>query len=120
MGIYGSSGRTHNPLAVLALGVGAIGATCSLILWVYQANPDGDLIRTISDRLGSGALLGDRMTVIALVCGGIAVALAIVGSLGGRMGGSGVVAVLLGAIALSFPILSSVDVISRPLSRGFP
>lgn len=120
MGIYGSSGRTHNPLAVLALLVGVVGAACSLVLWLFQANPDGELIGTIASRLGAGALVGDRLLVIALVCGGVAVGLAIVGSLGGRMGGSGVVAVVLGAIALSFPILSSLDVITRPLSRGLP
>jgi hypothetical protein len=117
MGIYQSSGQTRDPLGIVALGVGALAAACAVVMWAYQVDPHGALVRSVSARLGAGALLGDRLVMVALVGGGIAVALGVIASLGGRAKGTAVAALVLGAIGLSYPILASLDLIRRPLER---
>jgi hypothetical protein len=117
MGIYQSSGQARDPLGIVALGVGVVAAGCAVVMWAYQADPSGALVRSVSSHLGSGALVGDRLELIALVGGALAVGLGVIASLGGRARGTAVAALVLGAIGLSYPILSSLDLISRPLER---
>lgn len=117
MGIYESSGRTHDPLGIVALGAGAVSAASGLIMWAYQLDPNGALVRSVSARLGAGALLGDRLVMIDLIAGAAAVGLAVIASMGGRAKGTAVAALVLGVIGLSYPILSSLDVIRRPLEN---
>lgn len=120
MGIYHSSGRAANPLGVVSMLVGAVGAFASVVLWAYQYDPGGALVRSIATKLGPGIALGDGLVTTALVCGGASVAMVIAGSLGGRLRGSAVVAIVLGVVALSYPILSKLDIITRPLIHRLP
>jgi hypothetical protein len=119
MGIYESSGQTRDPLGILALGVGAIAAGCAVIMWAYQADPDSALVRSVSARLGAGALLGDRLVMVSLIAGALAVGLGVIASIGGRAKGTAVGALVLGAIGLSYPVLTSLELIRRPLERTF-
>src|SRR5262245_15560033 len=119
MGIYQSSGQARDPLGIVALGVGVVAAASAVVMWAYQANPNGTLVRSVSANLGAGALLGDRLVMVALVSGALAVGLGVIASLGGRARGTAVAALVLGAIGLSYPILTSLDVIRRPLERSF-
>lgn len=119
MGIYQSSGRTRNPLGVVAVLAGVVGAGASTLLWAYQYDPNGLLVRSIASKLGPGIALGDRLVLLAAICGAIAVVMAIAGSLGGSMRGSSVLATVFGVIALSYPVLTWFQVISRPLLRRF-
>jgi hypothetical protein len=120
MGIYESSGHANNPLGFLAFLVGVVGAASALLMWVYQYAPDNGVIDSISARLGTGELLGDRLVMTAAICGGVACGLAIISSLGGKARGSAIFALVLGVVALSFPVLSSLDVIARPLAERLP
>jgi len=115
MGIYQSSGKTRNPLAGIAMVVGVAGAFASVVLWAYQVDPRGAFVRTVASRLGPGIALGDGLMLVAAICGAVAVTLAITGSFGGSMGGSSVLAVALGVIALSYPVLSWFQLVSRPI-----
>lgn len=118
MGIYASSGRSRNPFGFLATLIGLVGAASSLVLWTYQLNPTSGLIRSFAARLGPGGLLGDRLSLVAVVCGALAIAVAIVFAMGGKMRASTGAAIALGVLALSYPALSALKVIARPFSHG--
>jgi hypothetical protein len=115
MGIYQSSGRTRNPLGVVSVIVGIGGAAASAVLWAYQYDPGGALVRSLASRLGPGLVLGDRLVFFAAICGIFAVTMAIAGSMGGSSRGSAVVAIVLGVMALSYPALTWLQVFTRPL-----
>ncbi len=115
MGIYQSSGRTRNPLGVVSVVVGIIGAAASAVLWAYQYDPRGSLVRSFASRFGPGLLLGDRLVFFAAICGAFAVIMAIAGSMGGSSRGSAVVSIVLGVMALSYPALTWLQVFTRPL-----
>jgi len=113
-GIYGSSGKTSNPAGTVGVLVGVIGAAFSVILWFYHFNPSSTLLGSYSQELASGGQLADQLRLLALVLGAIAVVLGIVAGLGGRGGGStAVFAILMGVVALSYPVLTAVNMISR-------
>jgi hypothetical protein len=118
MGIYQSSGRSTNPLGFFSVLIGGIGAGASVVLWAYQYDPHGAFVRSIASKLGPGFALGDGLVLIALICGAFTVGFAIVGALGG-VKGFAVVSIVLGVVALSYPVLTKLDVISRPLVQHF-
>jgi hypothetical protein len=121
MGIYQSSGRTRNPLGVLSVVVGMLGAGASVILWAYQYDPGGALVRSVASKLGPGFVLGDTLVLFAVIFGTIAVVSAIALSVGGSTRATSVVAIVLGVIALSYPMLQWFKVFTRPLLRnGMP
>jgi hypothetical protein len=117
MGIYQSSGHTRNPLGVVAVFVGAIGALASVTLWAYQYDPHGPIVRSIASSLGPGFAFGDTLVVFAAIFGALAVIAAIAVSVGGSTRASSVVATLLGVVALSYPLLAWFKVLTRPLLR---
>lgn len=117
MGIYQSSGRTRNPLGVVSVFVGIVGAAASVILWAYQYDPDGPLVRSIAWRLGPGLASGDALVMFAAVFGALAVISAIAVSVGGSTRASSVLATVLGVVALSYPVLNWFKVFTRPLLR---
>ena len=119
MGIYQSSGRSTNPLGFLSVLIGLFGAGASVVLWMYQSDPNGALIRSIASKLGPGFALGDDLVLVALICGAFTVGLAIVGAFGGTAKGSAVISIVLGVVALSYPVLTRLDVITRPLVQHF-
>jgi hypothetical protein len=115
MGIYQSSGHTRNPLGVVSVFVGIVGALISVVLWAYQYDPGGPFVRSVASRLGPGLALGDSMVLLAAICGGLAIAMAITGSVAGSTKGSSAIAIVFGVIALSYPVLSWFKVLSRPV-----
>jgi hypothetical protein len=118
MGIYQSSGRTRNPLGVASVFVGVVGAVASIVLWAYQFDPGGPLVRSFASKLGPGLASGDALVLFAAVFGGLAVISAIAVSVGGSTRASSVLAVVLGVVALSYPVLSWFKVFTRPLLRN--
>ncbi len=112
-GIYGSSGKAANPAGTVGTLVGAIGAAFSVILWIYHFNPDATLLGSYSAQLASGGQLADQLGTLALVFGLIAVGLGIVGGLGGRGASSTVTSILLGIVAISYPLLNGLHLIER-------
>ena len=112
-GMFGSSGHTSNPLGTVGTLVGAIGAAFSVILWIYQFNPDSSLLGTYSIQIANGGPMADQLSTLALVFGAIAVVAGIAGGLGGRGTGSTVASILLGVVALSYPILNALHLVER-------
>ena len=120
-GIYGSSGKTANPLGTIGVVVGVIGAAFSVLLWIYRFNPDANLLGSYSIQMGQNGAMSSQLGTLALVFGMIAVVLGIAGGLGGRGTGSTVASILLGLVALSYPIMNSLHLVERymPNPVGF-
>ena len=112
-GIYGSSGKTANPAGTIGVLAGVIGAAFSVILWYYHYNPTATVLGSYSMEVGGGGPLADQLRLLAIIFGAIAIVLGIVAGLGGRGGSSGIIAILLGIVAVSYPILTAANVITR-------
>jgi hypothetical protein len=112
-GIYGSSGKTANPLGTIGVIVGVIGAVFSVLLWIYRFNPNASLLGSYSIQMGANGTMSSQLGTLALVFGLIAVVLGIAGGLGGRSTASTVASILLGIVALSYPVLNSLHMIER-------
>ena len=112
-GMFGSSGHTTNPMGTVGTLVGAIGAAFSVILWIYQFNPDSSLLGSYSLQIAAGGPMADQLSTLALIFGLIAVVMGIAGGLGGRGTGSTVASILLGIVALSYPILNALNLVER-------
>ena len=111
--MFGSSGKTSNPLGVVGAVVGAIGAGFSALLWLYHFNPDSTILGSYSAQMVHGGQLADQLGTLAIVFGALAVLLGIIGGLGGRGAGSTILSIILGIIALSYPVLNALHLIER-------
>src|SRR5437867_7154063 len=112
-GIFGSSGKTVNPAGTVGSLVGAIGAAFSAVLWIYHFNPDSTLLGKYSQQLAAGGQMSDQMRLLACVFGPIAVVLGIVAGLGGKGSGTTVRSILLGIAALSYPVLTALNLVKQ-------
>jgi hypothetical protein len=111
--VFGSSGKTSNPLGSIGVIVGLLGAAFSLALWIHYYQPETTILGTYSAQI-HGGVLGDQMSTLAAVLGVMAVIAGIGGGLGGRGNGTTVASLLLGIVALSYPVLTWLNVV-----RGF-
>lgn len=111
--MFGSSGKTSNPMGTVGTLVGALGAAFSAILWIYQFNPDSSLLGSYSVQITNGGPMADQLSTLALVFGLIAVVLGIAGGLGGRGTGSTIASILLGVVALSYPVLNALHLVEH-------
>jgi hypothetical protein len=112
-GIYGSSGKAANPLGTIGVIVGVIGAVFSVLLWIYRFQPESQLLGSYSAQMGTNGVMASQLGTLALVFGLIAVVVGIAGGLGGRSTGSTVAAILLGIVALSYPVLNTLHLVER-------
>jgi hypothetical protein len=112
-GMFGSSGKTSNPLGLVGAIVGAIGAGFSVLLWLYHFNPDATILGSYSAQMIPGGQLANQLGTLAIVFGAIAVVLGIIGGLGGRGAASTVLSIILGIVALSYPVLNGLHLIER-------
>ena len=111
--MFSSSGKTSNPLGVVGAVVGAIGAGFSILLWLYHFNPDSTILGSYSAQMSHGGQLASQLGTLAIVFGALAVLLGIVGGLGGRGAASTVLSIILGIVALSYPVLNGLHLIER-------
>jgi hypothetical protein len=111
--MFGSSGKVSNPLGTVGALVGAIGGGFSVILWIYHFTPDSTLLGKYSGQMGPGGSLPDQLAALALLFGAIAIVLGIVGGLGGRGGASTILSILLGIVAVSYPVLNGLHLIEQ-------
>src|SRR5467141_355706 len=88
--LFGSSGRTSNPLGMIAMIAGAAGTVASSVPWVYGLNPDSTIPGRYSAQLTTGGQLSNELKALAAVLGTMAVIGAILSSFGGRAKGSAV------------------------------
>jgi len=104
-GIFGSSGKTVNPLGTIGVLTGAIGAAFSVILWIHHFSPDTTILGAYSSQIVYGSL-GDQLRLLAGLFGLMGIISGIVGGLGGNGSGTTVAALLLGIAGVSYPVLN--------------
>ena len=112
MGIYGSSGRSANPLGTVGVLLGAIAAAFSFILWFHYFSPATTILGQYSNQIANG-VLGDQLRLLAAVFGLMAIVSGIVGGLGGGGGAGTVGALLLGIVGVSYPALAYLNLLER-------
>lgn len=114
MGVFESSGRKANPLATVGVIAALIGAVFSGVLWLHHFQPDSSLLGSYSAQLVTGGPLANQLRFLAAVFGIMGVIAAIASGLGGSGGGGTVVAaLLLGVVALSYPVLTALNLVTR-------
>jgi hypothetical protein len=114
MGVFASSGKVSNPLANMGVIVGLVGAALSVILWIHHYQPDIQIVGHYTDQLNGD--LGDQARTLAAVLGAMAVISAIAASLGAgseQRSGHTAAALILGVVALSYPVLTALNVVTR-------
>jgi hypothetical protein len=115
--IYGSSGSRTNPLTVVAVLVGLAGAACSALLWLRRISPDSNFLGSITSHLATNSSLSDRLEIVALAAGIVAILIGLVSVIGGSKAGAGVVlAVVLGVASLSYPVLVSLNIVGKAIN----
>jgi hypothetical protein len=99
-------------MTFVAILVGLAGAAASALLWLHRISPDSTFLESVTSHLTANATLSDRLEIVALAAGVLAIAMALLSVIGGKKGGTGVViAVVLGIGALSYPVLVSLNII---------
>jgi hypothetical protein len=121
MGIYESSGRSYSdPLSAVAMITGLAGAVLSGALWLVRFEPQTQLLGSYGARLSASGALTDQVAMLAAVLGAIALIFGIVSSMGGRARLTTSLSIVLGVLAISYPVLTGLNVITGPLSSHVP
>jgi hypothetical protein len=102
----GTTTRTSDPLGVVAALCGAAGFVTTVVLWLGQMRPDSRFPGESASALAIGVQIRDDLIVLAALLGVAAILGAFVSSLGGPAKTSAVVALVLGAVALIYPVLA--------------
>jgi hypothetical protein len=112
-GIFGSSGRTANPVGSLGIVIGLAGALLSGALWLVHFQPETAVLGHYGAQIATGGALADQIRLLATMLGVMAVLFGIIGGLGGRGSGSTVASLVFGIAALSYPVLTGLNVVQR-------
>jgi hypothetical protein len=121
MGIYESSGRSYaDPLSGVALITGLAGAVLSGALWLVRFQPQTQLLGSYGAKLAESGPFADQVAMLAAVLGAMALILGIVSSTGGRGRLSTSLAMVLGLLAISYPVLTALNVVTSPLRSHVP
>jgi hypothetical protein len=116
--IFGSSGRRSNPLGVVSIFTGLAGALASAVLWIYQINPGSTILGKYAVELGHGGALSGQLATLAAILGLMAVLGSMMSSTGGEGSGGYFIGLILGLVALSYPVLSWLNVVSGSFQPG--
>lgn len=106
-----SSVRPRNSLGTLAVLCAIAGTLSTGIL--YQ-RPDSPLLGRYGFEIGYGGPLREDLILLSALLGAVAILTALLSSIGGRTKPSAAGSVLLGAVALTFPVLVWLEVIGTP------
>jgi len=117
--VFGSSGKRSNPIGLISFVTGIAGALATAVLWIYQIEPSSRIMGSYSSELAAGGMLSSQLTALAAVLGVMAVLSSMMSSSGGEGGGGYFVGLVLGLFALSYPVLTWLDIVSGPLKPGF-
>jgi hypothetical protein len=118
MAIFSSSGRHSNPLGVIAIITGLAGALGSGVLWVYRLNPDSTILGKYSAEISLGGALADQIALLAAILGVMAIIGSIMSTTGGEGAGGYFIGLVLGLVALSYPVLTWLNVVGRAIQPG--
>jgi hypothetical protein len=117
--VFGSSGRRSNPIGVISILTGLAGALTGAVLWIYKIEPGSQILGKYSVELAAGGMLSEQLATLAAVLGLMAVIGSMMSSTGGEGGGGYFIGLVLGLVALSYPLLTWLNVVSGSLQPGF-
>jgi hypothetical protein len=93
--------------------IGLVGAVLSAALWLVHFQPETTMLGHYGAQIAAGGSLRDQVGLLASFLGVMAVMFGIIGGLGGRGSGSTVASLVFGIAALSYPVLTSLNVVQR-------
>jgi hypothetical protein len=117
--LFGSSGRHANPIGVVSIVTGLGGSLASAVLWIYQIEPGSRIMGKYSAELAAGGMLSEQLASLAAVLGLMAIITSMMASSGWEGGGGYFIGLVLGIVALSYPVLTWLNLVSGPLQPGF-
>jgi hypothetical protein len=117
--LFGSSGRHANPIGVVSIVTGLGGSLASAVLWIYQIDPGSRIMGKYSAELAAGGMLSEQLASLAAVLGLMAIITSMMASSGWEGGGGYFIGLVLGIVALSYPVLTWLNLVSGPLQPGF-
>jgi hypothetical protein len=113
---YRTSRRQTDLLGVVIAVTGLLGSLCSLVLWLYQMRSASPLLGSWGWEIAHGGPLRIDLIQLALVLGIVAVVGALLSAAGSRrVPASFPIGLLLGALALSYPVLAMLGVVEVPV-----
>ena len=118
-GVFGSSGKRSNPMGAVSIVTGLAGALAGAILWIYRIQPDSQILGKYASQVAHGGPLAGQLAALAAVLGLMAVLSSIMTSSAGEGGGAYFIGLILGLAALSYPLLTWLNIVSGPLKPGF-
>jgi hypothetical protein len=118
-GVFGSSGKRSNPMGVVSIVTGVAGALAAAILWIYRIQPESEILGKYASQVAHGGPLAGQLAALAAVLGLMAVLSSIMTSSSGEGGGGYFIGLVLGLVALSYPLLTWLNIVSGPLKPGF-
>jgi hypothetical protein len=116
--IFGSSGRRSNPIGVIAIITGLAGALASGVLWIYRIHPESTILGRYAAELGHGGALTGQLAMLAAILGLMAVIGSMMATTSGEGAGGYFIGLVLGLVALSYPVLTWLGVVSGSLKPG--
>jgi hypothetical protein len=117
--LFGSSGSHANPIGVMAIVTGLAGGLASAVLWVYRLNPDSTILGKYSAQMAHGGILVGQLSTLAALLGLMAIIGAVMSTSGGQGAGGYFIGFVLGLFALSYPVLTWLNVVSGNFEPGF-
>ena len=117
----GTIPRPTNSLGVVAVVCGVAGALLTGILWLYQQRPNSPLLGQYGYEIAHGGPLREDVVFLVALLGAVAILASMLSSIGGPTRSSAIAALLLGAFALTFPVMVWLDMVGTPLRMSlFP
>ena len=102
---------------MVAVVCAAAGASLGAFLWLFHLRPASALLGDYAYELAHDGVFRDQVLWLTATLGGMGIVAALLAVVGGRPKPSTVVCLLLGAIALSYPVLALTGVIGPPVAR---
>jgi hypothetical protein len=113
---YRTSRRPTDLMGVVTAVAGLAGSLCSLVLWLYQMRSASPLLGSYAWEITHGGPLRTDLIQLALVLGIVAVVGALLSGVGSRhVPATFPIGLVLGALALSYPVLAMLGVVDVPI-----
>jgi hypothetical protein len=113
----GATERPHNSLGITAIACGLAGSVVTALFWLYQQRPFSSVLGDYAYELTHGGPMRENLVLLAGLLGAVAILAAALSWIGGTANASSVVAVLLGAFAITYPVMAWLEVVGIPLQR---
>ncbi len=97
---------------------GLLGAAASAALWLHEVSPGNPLTRYVTQNMLSASNGWGALVAVATVAGGLALLMALLGTIGSRSGV--LIGFALSVIALSYPFAYLAQIVARPFTGHGP